>query len=207
MAAAAKGGAAGPAAPPAAGGRDKEVLRQLVAKLAVALLDRADMRAREDSDTARMAVLRRAFRSPMVGAAPTDRFIDRKAFINGMGILGLPQPPAVLPARNATTGVQPDVRCDDSLNREVLEAFYDKYKEDSAGPMSGLLDYDSLYAKVSRHAARVQHGQYKSQAEAQKQYVDGLQRPRYGVPVVNGRPFTSGAMSHQKGFLMSPIAR
>ena len=178
------------------------MLQQLVAKLEVALLDRADMRAREDSDTARLAVLRKAFRNPMVGVAPTDRFIDRPAFLAGMGILGLPQPPAVLPARNATTGVQPDVRSDDSLNRDVLEAFFDKYKDPN-----GLLDYERLYARVARQAARVKHGQYKSQAETQAAYVDAMQRPRYGVPVTNGRPFTSGAVSHQKDLLRTPVFR
>lgn len=201
--AAARGGVVpASAAPAAASTRDKQVLQQLVAKLEVALLDRADMRAREDSDTARLAVLRKAFRNPMVGVAPTDRFIDRPAFLAGMGILGLPQPPAVLPARNATTGVQPDVRSDDSLNRDVLEAFFDKYKDPN-----GLLDYERLYARVARQAARVKHGQYKSQAETQAAYVDAMQRPRYGVPVTNGRPFTSGAVSHQKDLLRTPVFR
>ena len=188
--------------------RDADVLHPLVMKLEVALLDRADARAHEDSDTARLAVMRKAFRNPMVGTAPTGHLIGLQEFLNGMGILGLPQPPAVLPAKQTTTGVQPAVRSDDSLNREVLEAFFDKYKDEA----TGRLNFETLYAKVSREAVRKQHGQYKSQAATQKAYQDALQRPLYGTnkgapPPQNGRPFTSGAMSHPKALMRSPVYR
>ena len=177
--------------------RSKEVMTTLVARLEVGLLDRADARAKEDTDTARLAVLRRTFRNPMVGTAPTDKFIGVREFLNAMGVLGLPQPPAVLPAKNATTGVQPDVRSDDSLNEEVLLAFFDKYKEPD-----GMLNYETLYARVSRNAVRVKHGQWASQAATQRAYQDGLQRSKYQQ---NGRPFTSAPMYRPKFLLQSPV--
>ena len=66
----------------------------------------------------------------------------------------------------------------------MLHAFYDKYCEPS-----GLLNYETLYKRVSLNAVRRQHGETKSHAAQRKEYVDKLGRNRY---VANGRPFTGG---------------
>ena len=190
-------------------------MAQMVGRLEVALLDKADARAKDDSETARQAVVRRAFGSPMEGAAPTDRLISRAAFHAGMGVLGLPQPEAVIgPVAGGTLELnvlrprprydgkykgQPDVGLD-ALDVQVLDAMFDKYAEDA----SGLLDYESFYRRVAREAVRTKHGQSESLSAQMKRYQDGLQRPHYGVR----RPLTSGGYAaRQKDLLVSPVAR
>ena len=154
----------------------------LVCVLQVALLDHLDNRAKEDSHRARLLVLKRVFSSPMVGFAPTDKHVSFEEFYAAMGILGLPQPPAVLKAESDRTGKQPVVRGDDALNQETLAAFFSKY----ALP-NGLLDYESLYHRVSKNAVR--RGEGKSLAATQQAYQDSLQRSAYRP---NGRPFVGG---------------
>ena len=81
-----------------------------------------DNRAKEDSDSARAHVLTKVFKGPMVGAKPSDRLVGRPAFLAAFGVLGLPQPPAVLPPTQEKTLKQPVVRSEEALNREVLHA-------------------------------------------------------------------------------------
>lgn len=164
--------------------RRQQMLGLLVSRLEVALLDHLDNRAREDGDRARMQVLNKVFKGPMVGARPNDKYVGRGEFLAAFGVLGLPQPPAVLPPTQEKTLKQPVCNSDESLNREVLYAFYDKYSE-----ANGLLDFESLYHRVCQNAVRRKHGEDKSRAKQQQEFVDGLNRSKYQA---NGRPYTGG---------------
>jgi hypothetical protein len=141
-----------------------------------------------------MQVLSKVFKGPMVGARPTDKYASRDGFIKAFGILGLPQPPAVLPPTQEKTLKQPVVTSDEALNMEVLHAFYGKY-----AAKDGLLDFESLYHRVVQNAVRRKHGESRSQAANQKAYQDNLGRSNYAPTAAgtngsatNGRPFSGG---------------
>ena len=53
------------------------------------------------------------------------------------------------------------VKSDESLNREVLHAFYGKYAAEN-----GLLDFETLYARVAKNAVRRKHGTRAAAAAA-----------------------------------------
>ena len=86
----------------------------------------------------------------------------------------------------------------------MLEGFFHKYAE-----KSGLLNYESLYARVAKNAVRRKHDlANKSQAATQAEYTDKLGRPAY-TPNTNGRPFASNnsAMRHGGAQLRSVLSR
>ena len=169
--------------------RQAQMLEVLVGRLEVGLLDHLDNRAREDSDRARSMLLVNTFRGPMVGARPNDKHVGRTEFLAAMGILGLPQPPAVLPPTQKNTLKQPVVKSDESLNREVLHAFYGKYAAEN-----GLLDFETLYKRVAKNAVRRKHGESRSMAAMQQDFQDKLGRSKY--PPNGGRPFVAAPMKN-----------
>ena len=91
----------------------------------------------------------------------------------------------MLPPTQDKTLKQPVCNSDEALNREVLYAFFDKYSE-----ANGLLNYETLYARVVKNAVRKKHGEVKSIAQQHQEFVDGLGRSRYKE---NGRPYIGGA--------------
>ena len=192
--------------------RRKVILSSLVERLEVSLLDHLDNRAITDSERARAHVLLKVFRGPMVGSRPTDKYASRDAFLAAFGVLGLPQPPSVLPPTQENTLKQPVVSSDEALNKEVLYEFFKKYAEDN-----GLLNYETLYSRVAKNAVRRAHGESKSQATIQKEYADqiGGGSSNYKPPASNynprsywpsGRPFESGGVQRQKGLLGSVVS-